>query len=387
MDKFNQKILVTGGHLTPAIAVVTELKKRGYSNFVWIGHKYNQASTKTPSAEFNTVTNSSIPFYNLKTGKLIRDWSFSTFIYGIKNLFWILLGFINSLRIILKERPRLILSFGGYLALPVVITGKLLGARIVTHEQTIVTGLANKIISKFANKVLISWESSFKYFNAAKTIFTGNPIRSEVFEVTNDNLVENLNPDLPTLLIYGGNQGAHEINKRIFDILEDLLNDFNIIHQTGSSSVTKDNERAIHIKASLTEEQKIRYVPVSYISSDQVGAVLDKADIVIGRAGANTIAELLALGKLSILIPIPQTSHDEQINNAKFVEKAGLALYLDQNKLTPERLYQSILLVRNQLNSKTALNNKNLSEVKKQAKELVKLNAAELVADQVESLL
>ncbi|MBE0573771.1 glycosyltransferase, partial [Candidatus Dojkabacteria bacterium] len=235
MDKFNQKILVTGGHLTPAIAVVTELKKRGYSNFVWIGHKYNQASTKTPSAEFNTVTNSSIPFYNLKTGKLIRDWSFSTFIYGIKNLFWILLGFINSLRIILKERPRLILSFGGYLALPVVITGKLLGARIVTHEQTIVTGLANKIISKFANKVLISWESSFKYFNAAKTIFTGNPIRSEVFEVTNDNLVENLNPDLPTLLIYGGNQGAHEINKRIFDILEDLLNDFNIIHQTGSS--------------------------------------------------------------------------------------------------------------------------------------------------------
>lgn len=387
MHNHNKKILVTGGHLTPAIAVISELKKRGYTNFVWVGHKYNQAGSNIPTAEFNTVSELNIPFYNLKTGKLIRDWSTATFLYGIKNLIFVFLGFINAIRIVFKERPDLIMSFGGYLALPIVFAGFLRRTKIITHEQTIVTGLANKLISKFANKILVSWQSSVKYFNQKKVVFTGNPIRSSVFEIADTTLVRDLDSSLPTVLIYGGNQGAHEINKRIFEIINDLIKDFNIIHQTGNSNVTKDNEQALHLKSSLSKELNNRYLPVDYINGNQVGAVMNKADIIVGRSGANTIAEILALGKLSILIPIPQTSHDEQIKNAKYVEEAGLGIYLSQNGLTSQKLYQTILLLRNQLNNGKAANNQDLKIIKESAKKLIKLNAAELVAEQIESIL
>lgn len=385
----NKKILVTGGHLTPAVAVVESLKSKGYSNLIWVGHKYNQAGSKTPTAEFNIVTQQlNIPFYELKTGKLIRDWSISTFIYGIKNLFLILLGFLGAFKILIKEKPSLILSFGGYLALPVVIVSKLLGAKVITHEQTIVVGLANKIISRFADKILVSWENSMQYFSDKKNlIFTGNPIRPSVFRDEDTSLVSALDSSLPTLLIYGGNQGAHEINIRVFDIIEDLVKDFNVIHQTGNSNVTKDKERAKHLKSSLKEPFKNRYVPVEYIDSAHVGAVLKRTDIIIGRSGANSISEILALGKLCILIPIPQTSHDEQVNNAKFVEEIGLGIYLSQNNLPSQKLYQTILLLRNQLNVNKSANNKDLSEIKEKAIKQIKLNATELVTNQVIDLL
>lgn len=387
MHNHNKKILITGGHLTPAIAVISELKRRGYTNFVWVGHKYNQAGSNIPTAEFNTVSELNIPFYNLKTGKLIRDWSPTTFLYGIKNLIFVFLGFINAIRIVFKESPDLIMSFGGYLALPIVFAGFLKRTKIITHEQTIVTGLANKLISKFANKILVSWQSSVKYFNQRKVIFTGNPIRSSVFEIVDTTLVRDLDSSLPTVLIYGGNQGAHEINKRIFEIVNELIKDFNIIHQTGNSNVTKDNEQALHLKSSLPKELGNRYLPVDYINGNQVGAVMNKADIIVGRSGANTVAEILALGKLCILIPIPQTSHDEQIKNAKYVEEAGLGIYLSQNGLTSQKLYQTILLLRNQLNNSKAANNQDLLTIKESASKLIKLNAAELVAEQIESIL
>lgn len=383
----NSKILITGGHLTPAIAVLMELRSRGYNNFLWVGHKYNQAKSTTPSAEFNTVHNLGIDFYNLRTGKLIRDWSPSTILYGLKNLFFIVIGLFKSFAIILKTRPDLIISFGGYIALPIVVSAKLLGIKVVTHEQTIVTGLANKLISKFADRIFISWESSRKYFNAKKTIFTGNPIRESVFQVQDSKLTQLLDTNLPTVLIYGGNQGAHEINNKIFEIVEELIKEFNVVHQTGNSNVTKDNLRSQHIKSALNPEFKDRYLPVEYINNEEVGSVLNLADIIVGRSGANTITEILALGKLCILIPIPQTSHDEQIKNAKLVESIGLGMYLNQNGLTPQKLYQSILLLRNQLNINKAVNNQDLDQVLINARNLIKLDAAKLVVNQIEEIL
>lgn len=383
----NKKILITGGHLTPALAVVSELKKRNISNILWVGHKYAQMGTTTPSAEYNQVTSLNIPFISLKTGKLIRDWSFSTFFYGIKNLFSIFLGFLQSFTIILKEKPDLVVSFGGYLALPVVISAKILGRKVITHEQTLVVGLANKIISKLADKVLVSWNESLKYFPKNKTNFTGNPIREDIFKVQQSTLLDELDTTLPILLVYGGNQGAHEINKRIFNILNDLVKDFNIIHQTGNSSVTKDNLQAVHVKASLPLELRNRYKPIEYINGTDVGAVLNKADILVSRSGANTISEILALGKLSILIPIPKTSHNEQTLNAQFVEKNGLAIHLAQDKLSEQKLYQTILLLRNQLKDNRSANNLDLNTVRESAKSLINMNAASNVVDVIEKYL
>lgn len=387
MDKHDTKILITGGHLTPAIAVLNELKNRGYHNFSWVGHKFNQSGSKVVTAEFNTVNTLDVPFYNLRTGKLIRDWSFSTFLYGIKNLFFVLWGIISAFYLILKLRPNIIVSFGGYLALPVVISGKLLGSKVVTHEQTIVTGLANKVIGKFADKVFISWEESRKYFNSQKTVFTGNPIRKSVFEIEDNSLIKDINSNLPTILVFGGNQGAHEINIRIFEIVSELVKDFNVIHQTGNSNVTKDNERSNHIKSSLPTELSKRYLPIEYISSNQIGSILNETDIMVSRSGANTVSEILALGKISILIPIPQTSLDEQIRNARLVEKVGLGIYLSQNGLTSEKLYQTILLLRNQINNGKGANNNDLEQIRSYAMELINLNASETLVNEIEKII
>lgn len=379
--------MFTGGHLTPAVAVLQELKDNGYSNFVWVGTKYNQSKTKTPSAEYSTIKGFGIKFYNLRTGKLIRDWGFSTFLYGIKNLILIKFGFIKSIYVVIKERPDLVVSFGGYVALPIVIVAKFLRIKVVTHEQTLVTGLANKIIARFANIVFISWENSRKLIKNKNIIFSGNPIRQDIFKINDSNLLDNLDSNKPTILVMGGNQGAYQINQRVFSIIKDLIKDFNVIHQTGNSSATKDNEHAAHILASLDKNIKGRYLPLDYINSTNIGAVFNKADILISRSGANTIAEILALGKLSILIPIPSTSNNEQIKNAQFVEETGLAINLSQKNLAPEKLYQSVLLVRNQLNLNKSLKNEDLSITRSKAKELIKLNASKIIVKEIENLL
>ncbi len=386
--KKQPKILITGGHLTPAIAVLSELKKRGYQNFLWVGHKYNQLGNKQLSPEYQIVTMNNIPFLNLRTGKIIRSRDLKSFFQLIKQIFLIKFGLIKSFFIILKYRPSIVLSFGGYLAVPVVINAKLFRTKVLTHEQTIVVGSANKLISKLADKILISWDSSRKYFNAKKTILTGNPIRRDIFKVKSETLTQSFNNELPILLIYGGNQGSHEINFRVFDILEEFLNDFNIIHQTGNSSVTNDFTKAKQLKLRLNTVLKDRYTIRDYILPNEIGEALNKADIILCRAGANSISEILALGKMSVLIPIPWASHDEQTKNAELVASTGLGYILKQkDSLTSQTLFQTILLANNQLKSGKGFNNKSIDECKEIAKQYIILDAPSKVADELEKLL
>lgn len=389
MDNSKDKlILVTGGHLTPAVAVISELKKRSYDKFIWVGHKKNQHGNKEVSPEFTTINNLEIAFIDLKTGKLNRRWTLGTFFSGIKNLILIFIGIIQSFYIILKYKPALILSFGGYLAVPIVIVGKLFGRRVITHEQTITTGLANRIVSKFADKVLISWESSKKYFDQTKTVLTGNPIRREIFVIKSDTLSKEIDSNYPTLLIYGGNQGSHEINKRVFAILPELIKECNIIHQTGNSTVTQDNATAQKIKNDLPEEIRSRYIIRDYILQDEVGEALNKADLIFSRSGANSISEILALGKLSILMPIPWSSHNEQVLNANFVVETGLGYLINQSEsLTPETVYQTILLGLNQLKTRKGFNGRSIDECREKAKSKIILDAPQRVSNEVEALL
>src|SRR5690606_6690645 len=381
-------ILITGGHLTPAVAVVNELKKRGYINLVWVGHKFNQTGNKELSPEFITVRDLNIPFIELRTGKLTRKWTFQTLLPGIINFFLIFWGFLKSFYIILRYRPRLVLSFGGYLAVPVVLWGKIFRSRIITHEQTIVVGLANRIIAKFADKILISWVNSRKYFNPKKTVLTGNPIRRDIFFVKSDTLTKDFDKKMPTLLIYGGNQGSHEINKRIFNILEKLLEDCNIIHQTGNSTITNDYKKALEIKESLPISLKWRYQVRDYILSHEVGEALNKADLIFSRSGANSVSEYLALGKLCILMPIPWASHDEQTKNANLVASTGLGYVLPQkNSLASETVYQTILMGLNQLKSGKGFNDEDIQKCIEYAKSLVVLDAPQNVANEVDKLI
>jgi len=387
MSKKSDLILITGGHATPAFAVITELKRRGYSNFVWVGHKYNQQGNKEVSPEYRFVEELGIKFINLKTGKINRKWTLQNFVPSIVSLLMIAYGFIQAKLILLRNRPRVIVSFGGYLAVPIVFMGWVLRIKIITHEQTIVTGLANKFISKFANKVCISWESSKQYFPPKKTVLTGNPIRREVFKLESDELTRDLDSKKPTLYITGGNQGAHEMNKRIFEFLPNLLQECNIIHQTGNSTVTNDYQKALDMKKELKGDISIRYVPVDYVSSEQIGSVFNKADVVFSRSGANTVSELLALGKLSILMPIPWTSGDEQTKNARIIEETGLGfIIIQKDTLTSKQIYQTILLALNQIKTGKGFNGRDIDECKEMAKEKIILDAPQKVADVVESL-
>jgi UDP-N-acetylglucosamine--N-acetylmuramyl-(pentapeptide) pyrophosphoryl-undecaprenol N-acetylglucosamine transferase len=383
-----KKILITGGHSSPAFSVLDELKTKGYENIIWVSEKHNQRGNKNVSAEYLTVTEKyKIKFINIKSGKLIRKWTRQTFIGGIKEFFDLIIGFFQSLYIIPKERPDIVISFGGFLAVPVVIVAKLFRRKVVTHEQTIVSGLANRIIGKFADKIFVSFEDSAKYFNPNKTIVSGNPMRKDILEVRS-NITKALNPNLPIVYITGGNQGAHEINKRIFPILKDLLKIANVVHQTGNSTITNDFLKGNEIKSKLSQEGVNNYIVKEYVGPEEIGEVFDKSDIILGRSGANITLEILALGKLAVLIPIPWTYMDEQTKNAQVVVDTGLGKLLKQeDSLSSEDILNAIKLGFECKKYNVGFNQVNLEACVVEAKSKVKVNAAEVIVGEVERLI
>lgn len=370
--------------MTPAFAVIAEMKERGYADFVWVGHKYNQYKNKETSPEYQTVRKLNIPFINLRAGKLNRTWGNDWFA-GLINLVKIPWGFIHSFWIIFRHKPDVIMSFGGYLALPIVIVGRLFRKKILTHEQTAVTGLTNKILPKFADKVLISWPSSQQYYPEDKTVLTGNPLRPEIFEVESDTFT--FDNHLPVVYITGGNQGSHKVNQAVFEQLPEILQICNLIHQTGNSSITKDAEMANKMKLSLPMEIQTRYKPKTFVFENEIGEAFSKANLVVARSGANTTYEILALGKMTIFVPIPWVTHNEQFLNAQIAAEAGLATILEEPRLNGINLLRTLELALELQSNQKGFNDKNLSEIQEEARNIVKFNAAEAIVDQIESVL
>ncbi|MEI7578871.1 MAG: UDP-N-acetylglucosamine--N-acetylmuramyl-(pentapeptide) pyrophosphoryl-undecaprenol N-acetylglucosamine transferase [bacterium] len=381
------KVLVTGGHLTPALAVLEELKNQGFTKFIWAGHYYAQTSSKAFSAEYLQVTGQyKIPFINVHGGKIWRKWTRKTWLLGIWNLILIPVGFLEALGIILKYQPDIVIAFGGYLALPLVLVAKLFGKKTITHEQTNVVGKANKVIARFADKVLVSWPESLNNFPAEKVVYTGNPILKTILTVKSSNF--DFQRTKPILLITGGNQGANNINRRIFPELQKLLEHFNIIHQTGNSTVTKDFEKAQIFKEQLPSQLQDNYLIREYIYQDEIGEVFAKADLVLGRSGANTCSDLLALGKLAVLMPIPWSDGNEQLKNAQMLEKIGLARIIQQTDALPAAALTEVLLsCLPIIENKLAFNNQPLSQVQEAARSLIKLDAAERFVMEVKKML
>jgi len=383
------RIVIIGGHHTPALAVLDSLRQNfqfSIFNFQvrWIGHKYSMWGDENVSAEYQEVTRRGIPFYDLKAGKFYKTF------HPLK-LIRLPFGFLQAFYYLLKIRPQLIVSFGGYLAPPVVIAGRLLGIPSVTHEQTVVGGWANRLIAKFAQKVFVTWEESLKYFPKEKTVVTGNPLRRAVLDQIRNsksevpNKFEILNSKLQTIYITGGKQGSHVINVAAGHALPQLLKEYKVIHQCGHSSVFDDYKELKELSPALPagrsdggeliSEQRPRYLLKNYFTEEEIGAVFAVSDIVISRAGANIVYELAALGKPAILIPIPWVSHDEQRKNAQILADAGSAIILEEKNLTP-----------NSLGVYTAELFSNLEKFKeggRQAQKLVKLDAAEKIAEEV----
>lgn len=332
-----KKVLVTGGHMTPALAVMDVLKTRGWI-CVFLGRTHALEGDTAISQEEREVVSAGYEFAPLTTGRIQRKLTVRT----IFSLLKIPFGLLNSYILLRKIRPQVILSFGGYLAVPVSIVGWFMRVPVVTLEQTLSPGLANLVISRFAKAVCIAWEDIQNVFPANKTFYTGNPLRKEIFQIGKNPLVP---IHKPLLYITGGNLGAHSINIAVEKILEELLKEFTVIHQCGNAQEFNDYERLLQKKAKLDQLQTDRYYPFTYIGSQYIGWVLHKCQIIVTRAGANIVTEIIALKKAAIFIPLPWSGEGEQEKNARFLVAKSAARKISQQDLTPERLYEEILLL------------------------------------------
>jgi len=361
-----KKIIFTGGHQTSAIPVIEELEKYylGKYKIYWFGHKYASSINKSVSAEYKQISLLEIPFYPIYTPKFYKQ-------FIPLSLIKLIFAVFQSIELLLKIKPSLIVSFGGYLAVPVVIAAYILRIKILTHEQTVVAGWANKVIGILANRVLVSWESSLKHFSKSKAVLVGIPLSKNIVR---SNKIEKLfNNNLTTLFITGGKQGAHTINETIFNVLPRLLKSHNVIHQTGSHSVYKDLEKFLNLKESLNTKLKKRYLVADYFLESEFDKILISSDIVISRSGAHTVYKLLFLRKFGILIPIPKSSHNEQMLNAQELKNSHLGVIIKQKDLTPKTLIKKLEFVKKM--SKKNINSLNLPNngVQKFVEEIEKL--------------
>ena len=318
-----KKIVLTGGgtagHVTPNLALLPRLKEEGYE-IAYIG-SYDGIEKKL-------VTDFDIPYTGIATGKFRRY-------LDVKNLtdpFRVIKGFGEARKFLKEYKPDVVFSKGGFVSVPVVRAAASLGIPCIIHESDMTPGLANKLCIPAATKVCCNFPETLKMLPEGKAVLTGSPIREEL---TQGNKLEGLNlcgftANKPVILVMGGSQGAANVNKAVRDALPRLLEDFQIVHLCG-----KDKMDNLLLNTP-------GYKQFEYIKSE-LKDLFAMADIVISRAGANAICELLALKKPNILIPLPaSSSRGDQLLNAKSFEAQGFSIVINEDDLTTDLLVDNV---------------------------------------------
>lgn len=334
MSKQSKKrVILTGGHAaTTAMATIEEIVRRKKDNWdlYWIGAKYAVEGKRVPTLESSYLPEKGVSFYPIITGRLQRKFTFWT----IPSLLKIPFGFFHAFFILLKIKPDVVLSFGGYAAFPVVVSSWILRIPVIVHEQTMGAGRANMRSAFFATRVAISRKESAKYFKKGKTILTGNPVMTQITEIK---IKEKLG-EPPTLFIVGGSRGSMFINNLAAEILPELLKKYYVIHITGQIG----NREMSKLKNTLPQKLSANYEIYELVDPMQIDGVYKRADVVLSRAGANTVSEIMVAKIPSLLIPLPISFLDEQTANARYAEKFGVATVLPQKTLTSEKLLKAI---------------------------------------------
>jgi UDP-N-acetylglucosamine--N-acetylmuramyl-(pentapeptide) pyrophosphoryl-undecaprenol N-acetylglucosamine transferase len=324
----------TAGHVLPAIAVVAELRNRGeLADALWLGSETGVERRAAEAAR--------IPFMAIPTGKLRRYLS----LRNLTDAARVPLGILEARRQLRRFRPDVVLSTGGFVSVPAVIAAHGV-APVVTHEQTAILGLANRINARFAAVLAISHDQTAPVARAIhrRVVVTGNPVREGISSGDRARGLAHLgfNPALPVVYVTGGSRGASAINRRIGELLPGILEHTQIIHQTGPAGANPDAATLLEKRSALPETLRRRY-RVAELIGDELPDVYAAADVVIGRAGAGTVAELAIAGIPAILIPLPGAGGDEQALNARVLGDAGGAIVLPQHEATPERLRSAML--------------------------------------------
>lgn len=318
-----KKIILTGGgtagHVTPNIAIIPKLKELGYE-INYIGSK--------DGIEKRLIENENIPYYGISTGKLRRYLSKE----NVSDMFKVVSGITEASKIIKKLKPDIIFSKGGFVSVPVVLGAKLHRVPIVIHESDITSGLANKIAIPFAKAVCVTFEEALHLVPRKKSYYTGTPIRKELFEGNRDKGLKmcNFTGKKPVVMMMGGSLGSVKINNCLYEALDTILKDFDLVHICG--------------KGNLKEKFKNKkgYKQFEYIS-EGLSDIFAMADIIISRAGSNSISEFLALKKPSLLIPLSRNaSRGDQILNALSFERKGYSSVIKEEDMTAEKIIEGI---------------------------------------------
>ena len=318
-----KKIILTGGgtagHVTPNIALMPELKKRGYE-ISYIG--------SYAGMEKELIEAVSIPYTGIASGKLRRYFDLKNF----TDPFRVIHGYFQAKRILKKEKPDVVFSKGGFVSVPVVLAAGRLHIPAIIHESDMTPGLANRIAMRGAAKVCCNFPETLKNLPAEKAVLTGTPIRAELLSGDKDKALKftGLSGDKPILLIIGGSQGSVFVNNAVRNSLNELLLDFSIIHLCGKGNLDE----------SLAGREG--YVQYEYISGE-LPDLFAAADVVISRAGANAICELLALRKPNILIPLSlNASRGDQILNARSFESQGFSYVMEEESISEDALCAAV---------------------------------------------
>jgi UDP-N-acetylglucosamine--N-acetylmuramyl-(pentapeptide) pyrophosphoryl-undecaprenol N-acetylglucosamine transferase len=325
------KWVVTGGHLSPAIAFLQQAKSQGDS-VLFIG-RGNLESTKLKLREKELVTAMGFEYTTIPLIKYDRfnKWKLIIQLPKLVHSLYLAKTKLNQFN------PDAVVAFGSYVAIPVAFAAALSRLPVITHEQTVKAGLANRLIALVATKIALSFESSQAYFPQTKTVLTGPLIQEEFFLSQPE---PEWNPSAPRPLIYltGGSQGSLILNQALLPLVKQLAHSFTLIHQTGQ----KDRADAKKVYQSLTEAEKDHYLAKPKFPPAEVAWIFKHAAVVIARAGANTVSELMVSGTPAIFIPLKGAQQDEQRHNARLMASKGAALIINQDELTPKTLLAAI---------------------------------------------
>jgi UDP-N-acetylglucosamine--N-acetylmuramyl-(pentapeptide) pyrophosphoryl-undecaprenol N-acetylglucosamine transferase len=336
------KMLITGGHLTPALAFIDFVREHNPSTeIVYLGRKYAQESLKQESIEAEEIAQRpGVKFLVFSAAKLHFN-HYWTLPHQLRK-FWYSLQ--EAQQILKKEQPDVVVSFGGYLALPMAWVAHRQKIPVITHEQTRSAGVANRWIAKFADKIAVSFAETQTSFPANKTVLTGNLLRPH-FETEHPRKPEwfTTQGNKPILYITGGSQGSLAINQTVAVILSQLLENWTVIHQVGKpnnlvNSLQEFTALAEYLPSHLRQSYFIR----EWLSQQDLHWLYQHATLVLGRAGANTVMELSLHAIPSIFIPLPHSHGNEQVLNAQSMAQVGAAVILPQELLTPESVLAKI---------------------------------------------
>lgn len=327
-----KKIILTGGgtagHVTPNIALLPRLKELDY-DIHYVGS--NQGIEK------KLISESNIPFYGISSGKLRRYFDIKNF----SDPFRVLKGYGQAIHLLKKLKPDIVFSKGGFVSVPVILAAKHCKIPAIIHESDITPGLANKLAFPAARKICCNFPETLKYLPEDKAVLTGSPIRAEL--LTGDPLralnLCSFTANKKTLLVIGGSTGSQVINTAIRQLLPSLLENYQVIHLCGKGN----------LEASLGSQPG--YAQFEY-AKKELSDFFALADLIISRAGANAICEILALRIPNILIPLSaNASRGDQILNARSFEKQGFSYVLEEEQLTPDNLKKAIDLTQNKRQS------------------------------------